>query len=243
MKILVIGESCLDVYNYGTCKRMAPEAPVPVFNLVSTTSNGGMAMNVYNNIKKLLNNVDLHTNKNWQEIKKTRFVEENCNHMFLRLDENDNDYGRIKIDEIDFSKYDAIVVSDYNKGYMTEEDLKKISLLHHRTFLDTKKILGEWCKSFTFIKINDKEYQNTKEFLDDDMTEILIITQGSKGCKYKDKVYTVPLVEVKDVSGAGDTFLAGFSYKFALTGDVEKSIEFANECATTVVQKKGVTTI
>ena len=31
-KILVIGESCLDIFQYGDCKRLCPEAPVPVFN-------------------------------------------------------------------------------------------------------------------------------------------------------------------------------------------------------------------
>ena len=243
MKILVIGESCLDIYNYGTCKRMAPEAPVPVFNSVKTHKNGGMAMNVYNNIKKLTNSVEIHTNLNWEIIKKTRFVEENCNHMFLRVDENDDTYGRIDIEKINFSDYDAVIVSDYNKGYMNEDDLRAISIRHDRTFLDTKKLLGEWCKAFTYIKINDKEYENTKQFIDDDILNILIVTQGSKGCMHKNKIYNVPLVEVKDVSGAGDTFLAGFSYKYILTEDINKSIIFANECATKVVQKKGITTV
>ena len=32
MKLLVIGESCLDVYQYGDSVRLCPEAPVPVFN-------------------------------------------------------------------------------------------------------------------------------------------------------------------------------------------------------------------
>ena len=32
MKILIIGESCLDVYQYGDSRRLCPEAPVPVFN-------------------------------------------------------------------------------------------------------------------------------------------------------------------------------------------------------------------
>ena len=31
MKILVIGDSCKDVFIYGTANRLCPEAPVPVF--------------------------------------------------------------------------------------------------------------------------------------------------------------------------------------------------------------------
>ena len=241
--ILVIGESCLDVFHYGECHRLTPEGPVPVFNSIGYSSNGGMAMNVYDNLKVFSENIDIHTNKNWKNIKKTRFVEEKSNHMFIRLDENDDKYGRINLQQIDFSKYEAVIVSDYNKGFLTEQDLLDISLSHDQTFLDTKKTLGEWCKNFTFIKINGVEYEKTKHLLDEDIRKILIVTQGSKGCFYLDKHYEVPLVEVKDVSGAGDTFLSAFSYKFVTTGDVDKSILFANECATKVVQKRGVTTI
>lgn len=243
MRILIIGESCMDVFHYGECNRLTPEAPVPVFNSVDLVENGGMAMNVYQNLSSFVKNITIHTNKNWKTIKKTRFVDEKTNHMFLRLDENDSSYGNINLDEINFSTFDAVVVSDYNKGYLSEGDLEKISKLHNKTFLDTKKVLGDWCKNFTFIKINGVEYNKTKHLIDDDMRKILIVTQGSKGCFYLDKKYEVPLVEVKDVSGAGDTFLSAFSYKYLLTESVDKSIEFANECATKVVQKRGVSVI
>ena len=70
--------------------------------------------------------------------------------------------------------------------------------------------------------------------------ESLIVTLGSRGCKYKDKVYPVDKVEIKDLVGAGDTFLASFVAKFLETRDVDQSLIFANECATIVVQQKGV---
>ena len=243
MRILIIGESCLDVFHYGICERLTPEAPVPVFSSRSVVTNGGMAMNVYNNLKVFVKRINVHTNSNWESIKKTRFVEEKTNHMFIRLDENDDKYGRIDLNEIIFSDYDAVVVSDYNKGFLTENDLEIISKSHNKTFLDTKKILGDWCKNFTFIKINGVEYDRTKHLLDDDIRKILIVTQGSKGCFYKDRSFEVPLVEVKDVSGAGDTFISAFCYKYLLTESVDVSINFANECATKVVQKRGVTTL
>ena len=53
MKILVIGESCRDIFNYGECNRLCPEAPVPIFNSIQTIENGGMALNVHNNINAL----------------------------------------------------------------------------------------------------------------------------------------------------------------------------------------------
>ena len=49
MRILVIGESCKDIFVYGKCERLCPEAPAPVLNPLFTTENGGMAMNVVKN--------------------------------------------------------------------------------------------------------------------------------------------------------------------------------------------------
>lgn len=241
--ILVIGESCLDVFHYGECKRLCPEAPVPVFNSIKVNTNGGMAMNVFNNVKNMGAQVEIVTNKNWKNIKKTRFVEEKSNHMFMRLDENDQNYGSLNLNDIDFDKYEAIIVSDYNKGFLSTDVLEKISNLGKLTFLDTKKILNKWSKNFNFIKINGVEYEKTKHTINKEILDKLIITQGKKGSIHKDKRYNVPIVEVKDVSGAGDTFISGLCIKYLQTKNIEKSINFANQCATIVVQKRGVSTI
>ena len=50
-------------------------------------------------------------------------------------------------------------------------------------------------------------------------------------------------VSVKDVSGAGDTFMAGLVYQFVKTHNITNAINFAQECTTKVVQKIGVETI
>jgi sugar/nucleoside kinase (ribokinase family) len=50
-------------------------------------------------------------------------------------------------------------------------------------------------------------------------------------------------VDVKDNTGAGDTFLAGLVVKFCQTGDITKAINYANKCATYVVQRKGTTIV
>ena len=49
--ILVIGESCLDVFYYCDCTRLAPEAPVPILDFRSKSENRGMAHNVFKNIQ------------------------------------------------------------------------------------------------------------------------------------------------------------------------------------------------
>tara|TARA_Y100001973_G_C5201012_1_gene337680 strand:- start:643 stop:1377 length:735 start_codon:yes stop_codon:yes gene_type:complete len=243
MKILVIGESCRDIFHYGHCNRLCPEAPVPVFNSTNLIENGGMAMNVFSNVKSLGAEANIITNSNWKTITKTRFVEKRSNHMFMRLDENDDKYEKCDISDVDFSLFDAVIVSDYNKGYLDEQTMEKISNMHVLTFLDTKKRFGKWCENFTFIKVNNSEYENNLNLITPTINDRLIVTKGPKGCVYRDKFYPVPLVEVKDTSGAGDTFISGLCFKFCKTKDIDESIKFANICATQAVQKKGVVTI
>ena len=243
MNILVIGESCNDVFHYGVCNRLCPEAPVPVFDSCKVVNNGGMAMNVYSNLLSLGSNVEIHTNSNWKNITKTRFVDRRTNHMFMRLDQRDGEYGKINLQDFDLQKYDAVIISDYNKGFMSEDDMDYISKNSKLSFLDTKKRLGSWCDDFSFIKINHLEYERTKSTITDKILKNLIVTRGPRGCVYNGKTYAVGLVEVKDTSGAGDTFVAALCFKYVLTGDMDKSIHFANECSTTVVQRMGVATI
>ena len=89
MKVLVVGDSCKDKFIYGECKRICPEAPVPVFNPINRTENGGMAKNVYNNLKSLAPDWNIKLLTNDTKIEKTRLVDIKTNQMLLRVDEND----------------------------------------------------------------------------------------------------------------------------------------------------------
>ena len=243
MSILVIGESCLDVFKYGVCNRLCPEAPVPVFNPVSETVNGGMAYNVYSNLLSLKVPTEIQTNSNYENITKTRYIDSRANYMFMRLDENDDQYPACDIDTINFSLYEAIVISDYNKGFLTTEDIERIGNSHPLVFLDTKKILGNWSSSITYIKINEDEYEKTKHTLEGELLKKLIITMGAEGARHVGVTYPVPKVEIKDTSGAGDTFVASLVCEYVKSRDIETAICFANKNATKVVQKKGVAVI
>ena len=245
-KILVIGDSCKDVFKYGTCNRLSPEAPVPIFNLISSIENGGMAANVKNNIASLGCNVNICTNNGWESITKTRLIDLRTNHMFMRLDCDDDKYKKITqhtLKNIDYKSYDCVVISDYDKGFLSEKDIKYISQQHPLVFLDTKKIIGDFCNDIFIIKINIHEFQASKQNISAELEEKIIVTLGHKGCRYRGIVYPVSKTEVKDVSGAGDTFLAGLMVEYSRTCSIEKAIVFANECATKVVQKRGVSTI
>mgnify|MGYP003301788692 CR=1 FL=1 len=108
-------------------------------------------------------------------------------------------------------------------------------------FVDTKKILGTWIQYAKYIKINDYEYQNSKPFLVPEISNKIIHTMGADGCEYKGKRYPVNKVDVKDVSGAGDSFMSGLVVEYCKTDDIVKSIKFANKCASSVVKQRGVT--
>jgi D-beta-D-heptose 7-phosphate kinase/D-beta-D-heptose 1-phosphate adenosyltransferase len=249
IKILVIGDSCTDVFLYGNVYRLAPEGPVPVFNPEYEKQNGGMALNVKHNIDAIGANATLLTQN--ENILKTRYVDSRTNSLLLRVDTNDK-ATRISRDVIRSIQnntylnvvYDAIIISDYCKGFLTEEDIDEISLNNFNVFLDTKKILGDWCKYVSFIKINHVEYDRTKHTIDQlDIDDQLIITRSNDGCEYNGVVYPVEKVNIKDVSGAGDTFISGLVCEYVRTSDITEAILFAQACATKVVQKKGVCTI
>ena len=244
MKVLVIGDSCKDMYIYGRCERLCPDAPVPVFIPARQEESHGMAGNVYRNLQSVDIPCEIVTNQS--EVTKTRYVEEKTNHMIIRIDSGEEKIKRIdNLHLVNFDQYDAVVVSDYNKGFLTEEDIKYITTHHNLVFLDTKKWLGDWAQQSAFIKINEIEYNKTQHTLVNKTWphSNLIITVGSRGCLYQDKQYPVEKVEIKDLSGAGDSFLAALVCGYLRDRDIGKSIEFANICATQVVQQKGVSTI
>jgi len=242
-KVLVIGESCLDIFIRGNVDRLCPEAPAPVFTPAKTSKNLGMVGNVSANLKNLLIDHDIITNKNHKSITKTRYIDDRTNTMFIRVDKNDDKLKRCDVSQLELSQYDVIIISDYCKGFLLEEDIAYIIQHHNRVFLDTKKILGDWCVDAFIIKINNTEFEKTKHALSEKIKDKVICTKGPLGCTFREKLYTVKEVEIKDVSGAGDTFLASLVASYINTHDMEKAIKFANKCSTQVVQKRGVTPV
>lgn len=240
-KVLVIGERCIDVFIYGTSNRKSPEGSGPVFLPHKEVYGEGMAANTANNLKAM--NVEVHTFFDKGNITKTRYVNETTNELYLRVDENDT-VDNININELpDVTQYDAIVISDYCKGFLTKEDIEYISTRHPLVILDTKKRLGEWCINVKFIKLNRFEAHDNQEIIlkNEWLKDKLIITLDGNGASYQDKIIKTEKIENADVSGAGDTFVAAFISKYLELHDIEKSIEWANYCAGQVVKEKGVT--
>ncbi len=110
-KILLIGDSCTDEYVYGTCERLNPEAPVPVLKFNRKETTKGMAWNVRENLMSFGMEVFILTNE--ESIKKTRYIDEKYNQHLLRVDEEPIlDPMKYELPE---DKYDALVISDYDK--------------------------------------------------------------------------------------------------------------------------------
>jgi bifunctional ADP-heptose synthase (sugar kinase/adenylyltransferase) len=244
IKILVIGEKCIDRFMYCDVSRFSPEAPVPVLNPMEIVENDGMAGNVVRNILAMKSD-SLVTHWYQDEIiTKTRFVEKKSNHMFLRLDEGETNISKADLNSerlLELSNFDIVIVSDYHKGFMTNDDVVNIGKNSKISILDSKRKLSkEIVNSYTFVKLNEKESLQNSELLE---CKNILITLGSRGTKFNDELYPSPNPqETIDVSGAGDTFTSSFILRYIETGDIKSSIIWANEMASIVVSKRGVAT-
>lgn len=233
-KLLLIGDSCIDEYYYGSCERLNPEAPVPVLNITHWKSTLGMAENVKNNLEAFGCDVDFMTGG--KKSIKRRYIDERSKQHIVRVDEDKisppfNPYMK----SLALNQYDAIVVSDYNKGFITYENIKVIRQeFKGPIFIDSKKQdLAQF--DGCYVKINELEFnQKTSE------CEHLIVTLGSKGSKYQNTIYPTRPAEVVDVCGAGDTFLAALTFDFLRSKSIEHAIQFANHCASISVEHRGV---
>lgn len=231
-KILLVGDNCTDVYQYGTVDRISPEAPIPVFVPSYAEEREGMAGNVYANLKALGCDVNLicgHASK------KTRLIDSRSKQQLLRIDD-DVQSTPIVFDTAIPKVYDAIVVSDYNKGTVSYELIEELIETGMPVFVDTKKtdldrFQGAW------VKINELEYSKIKS----ECTG-LIVTRGAKGASviHHEINCTAPRVEVSDVTGAGDTFLAALTVDYLNNKNIEQAVKFAIRASAITVQHLGV---
>jgi len=246
MNITLIGENCDDIFVYGDASRICPEAPVPVFIPKYTKNNIGMLGNVSNNLKSISPNVIINVITQNNQIIKKRFIDEKTNQMLLRIDTGDNDTKPLILNDnhINMIKNnDVTIVSDYNKGFLSDETLFNIAQNSKLSFIDTKrKIKKKIAESFSFIKVNETEYNKNKKILRM-FHDKVIVTLGKNGAKYINQIF--PSNNPKDtidVSGAGDTFLASFVLYYWDNNDIYNAIKFANEMSSIVVSKRGVVT-
>jgi len=239
-KILVIGDIIIDKYVYGTSSRISPEAPVPVITYIDEKETLGGVGLVYENLKSLGVDVDMFKTQNKSSVK-TRII---CDgHYITRIDNDAQEDGNAVLEEIlakDFSQYDYVVLTDYNKGTLeySKKIIKHINKFGCKIIVDPKTHMeryeGAW-----LVKPNKKEFQ---EYFKNWQGNIITTRAGeSVIAKIDNEEYEIPVekVEVADVTGAGDCFMAAFVYALTKGYTHEKCLEIAVRGSTESVKHAG----
>ena len=244
-RVLVIGDIIIDKYIYGTSTRLSPEAPVPVVNKEREEITMGGAALVYENLKSLGVNVAIFETGAEHSVK-TRVL---CDgHYVTRIDEDHIADSSDVLDRIlrtDFSAYDYVILSDYNKGTLkySNDIISHINQFFCKVIVDPKCHVSHYDSAW-LVKPNAKEFTEL-EF--NKWSENIITTRAGNSViaridnnRYEVKVDTV---EVSDVTGAGDCFLAAFVYALTKGYEYKKCLELAVKGSRIAVQHTGTYTL
>ncbi|MFA5839932.1 MAG: D-glycero-beta-D-manno-heptose-7-phosphate kinase [Candidatus Margulisiibacteriota bacterium] len=160
---------------------------------------------------------------------------------------------------------DAVIISDYGKGIVTEEIAQTIISLckkkHTPVAVDPKGEDYSKYRNATIITPNQKEaalasnipihilrdvHKAGKKLLKQTLADYILITRGKDGMSLfpkKTKELNIPTLarEVFDITGAGDTVIATLSLACAAGAGMISAVILANMAASVVVGKIGTT--
>jgi bifunctional ADP-heptose synthase (sugar kinase/adenylyltransferase) len=209
LNALVIGDVCIDEYVYTYNTRVNPEAPTLLLNQVEITRNTGMADNVSRCLENLGFEVHAEFPDSTQWGTKTRYVDKKTNQILFRVDIEEKVEPFTPSKRLNLNSFDAVVVSDYCKGFVTYDTLDWLCKEYDGPiFLDTKKReLSKYTRCF--IKINEHEANALSR-----VPPHAIVTMGNRGVVWYNERWPAFEVSAVDVCGAGDAFLAGIVYGF-----------------------------
>lgn len=268
IKIAVIGDIIVDKYISGSCHRISPEAPIPIVEYEKTKLVLGGAANVFSNLiglkvdtlligavgsdkaGKFVTNVcgsEGVLQRNITTTLKTRIVSNNQH--IVRIDHEERYRSTIK-DVTDTKELlekfqpDAIIVSDYDKGFVTEAIVNMVKHMDCLLVADPKE--NPWMfEGFDTITPNEKE--SNQVMPSRKKVANILVTLGPKGMKLvnKEGEFKIASVakEVCDVTGAGDTVVATYTYFRCKHLDALSSAHFANVAAGIVVGRFGTSAI
>jgi rfaE bifunctional protein kinase chain/domain len=147
---------------------------------------------------------------------------------------------------------DIILVSDYNKGVITETLMLYLEELSYKKgiklIIDPKPENKYVYNQAYAITPNSKEFKSM-DIWDNASFKNVIVTMGSDGVlihkaeNFNTMQISAEAVEVFNVTGAGDSFVAIFSICVGLGIDVVQSCRIANKCAAYVVTKPGTAVV
>jgi len=162
------------------------------------------------------------------------------------------------------NQLDAVILSDYDKGLLSENFIKKIISNFRKIplIIDPKARDYERYKGATVIKPNYQEFcdainkdqlpldkfdQFAKKLVDNYDFNGLIVTLGERGVYYydngKSRIIPTEAHEVYDVSGAGDTFTAAFTASYVISNDFYLSARIGNLASAVAVEKVGTAAV
>ena len=221
-KVLLLGDSCEDEYIYGRCEGISSEAPVPIMKFSKVETKSGMAGNVCLNLQALGLDITFLTNS--EKITRTRFIDERTNNQVLRID-NEEKVKPLLL-PISTDNFDAVVISDYDKGYLIESKLfELVESSNCPVFIRSKKTFLP-NKESCFIIANEDEYEklNPNHYIDN-----LIIIKGSEGSIYKNTMYSSQKENVCDRIGVDDIFLSTLVYGYLKYNNMDNALIAANK--------------
>jgi D-beta-D-heptose 7-phosphate kinase/D-beta-D-heptose 1-phosphate adenosyltransferase len=278
MNIIIIGDIMIDINYQSEVNRNAPEAEIPIYNILDKNFILGGAANVAFNLKNLGANVELlgligndlygkiiQDILDQHSIKNKLFIENNRNttqknrifsnnKLQVRYDiENTNNISRIIEEQIfeyiiNKENIHAIVFSDYDKGFITEYICQNIINYANNnnipTFIDPKiKNYLKYKNCFLFKpNINEAEKITNETNLDKIIEVIhekincknLLITRGKEGMilnTISNKIEHDSIINLIDVTGAGDIVMAVLVYVYLKDYDLFKACKISNYVA------------
>jgi len=169
----------------------------------------------------------------------------------------------IKNIEKNIHKWDLIIISDYAKGLLTDNLIKKVIVLaknNNKTIVgNSKKPTSTSYLNFENIDIftanlkeaklmtNTESLEKSGNIISKRLKCNTLITKGPEGMSLfkKGKMINFPVKakEVFDVSGAGDTVVAALGLSLASGLKLEEAVIIANHAAGVVVGKLGTATV
>ena len=240
-KVLVIGDVIVDKYIYGTSTRISPEAPVPVITYINEKQTLGGAGLVHKNLLSLGVDSTLFETEQPSSIK-TRVI---CDGHYITRIDNDKDADSnavlANILKSDFSQYEYVILSDYDKGVLdnAKQIIAHITSQGPKVIVDPKRYAHEY-EGAWLIKPNNSEF--TKFEFDEWQGNIITTSAGANVVATIDNIeYDIPVAqaEVSDVTGAGDCFLATFVYALTKGYTHKRCLELSVKGATEAVKHVG----
>jgi rfaE bifunctional protein kinase chain/domain len=278
--ITVIGDLILDKYDYCS-NRQNPESSAPCYTVEYTEYKPGGAGNVAANLSTLGSEcklVGVIGNDPNSQLLDNILSEFKINHNLI-LDNNRNTIVKERILSVTDGRYHyrkdiekkiyidsqhvneilemcigskLILVSDYNKGTISEELMKGLASLQIPIFVDPKPNHKDFYKNVYLIKPNVPEIREMTGISDDiqaartlrdQLRTNVMLTRSEKGIFFAglEEEFEFPTVSKKvfDVTGAGDTVVAAFTHFFLKGYSLKECATLANKAASIAIQYPG----